>query len=170
MDWRWKALVAKADPAQLKASITEWLLPRMEIGLLHGGVTEKMCDAWLSTIIDTLSRLSGMSTAKTINRKAFCLLSGIPDFWLLLHTIRTTELIVNLNTTTCLSGSSTIARFCDFMGKKSREFSTALKGFDSKRSVNLRSSNRLGLTLQFLKKHNLSIPISGIYLSRTTRQ
>src|SRR4051812_1488857 len=101
MDWRWKALVSKADPAQLKASITEWLLPRLEIGFIHAGITEKICDAWLSTLIDTLSRLSVMSTMKSINRKA-CLLTGIPDLWLRLHTIRVTEIIVNLNTNFCL--------------------------------------------------------------------
>ena len=37
MDWRWKSLAAKADPAQLKCSVTEYLLPRLEIGLAHGG-------------------------------------------------------------------------------------------------------------------------------------
>ena len=110
MDWRWKATVAKADPAQLKTSVLDWLLPRLEIGLLHAGVTEKMCNAWLSTIIHTLAHLSGLSTAKSINRNAFCLLTGIPDLWLRLHTIRMTDLFVNLNTKVCRCGRSTLAR------------------------------------------------------------
>ena len=94
MDWRWRAFVARSDPAQLKTSILEWLIPRLEIGLLHANVTEKMCNAWLSTIIHTLCELSGMSTMKTINRKAFCLLAGLPDLWLRMQTMRTTEIMV----------------------------------------------------------------------------
>src|SRR4051812_35644927 len=58
MDWRWKAIVAKTDPAQLKTSVLDWLLPRLELGLLHAGVTEKMCNAWLSAILHTLAHLS----------------------------------------------------------------------------------------------------------------
>jgi hypothetical protein len=54
MDWRWHALVAKVDPAQLKSTVIEWLLPRMETGFLYANITEKMCNAWLSTIIHTL--------------------------------------------------------------------------------------------------------------------
>src|SRR5689334_75578 len=48
MDWRWKALTTRVDPAQLKMSVTEWLIPRLEIGLLHAHISEKMCNAWLS--------------------------------------------------------------------------------------------------------------------------
>ena len=40
MDWRWKSLAAKGDPAQLKCSVTEYLLPRLEIGLAHANVTK----------------------------------------------------------------------------------------------------------------------------------
>ena len=35
MDWRRKAHIAKVDPAQLKTSVVDYLLPRMDIGLLH---------------------------------------------------------------------------------------------------------------------------------------
>src|ERR1051325_2678510 len=115
MDWRWHALVAKVDPAQLKSTIIEWLLPRMEIGFLHANITEKMCNGWLSTIIHTLCYRSQMSTVHTINKKAFCLLAGIPDLWMRAQTTRATELFVNLNTQYCLSGETTRARFCSFM-------------------------------------------------------
>ncbi len=127
MDWRWKVTVAKADPAQTRASILEWLLPRMEIGFLHANITKKMCDAWLATIIETLARLGGMSTAKSINRQAFCLLSGIPDLWMRVNTIRITELMVNLNTRVCLCGKSTIARFCSFMERNTDEIKEAIE-------------------------------------------
>jgi hypothetical protein len=127
MDWRWKVLVAKADPTHVKASILEWLLPRMEIGFLHANITKKMCESWLSTIIETLSRLGGMSTMGSINRQAFCLLSGIPDLWLRLNTIRATELLVNLNTRICLCGKSTIARFCNFMKRNPHQVDEAIR-------------------------------------------
>ena len=61
MDWRWKASVAKVDAAQLKTSVVDYLLPRMEIGLLHAGVTAKMCNAWLATIIHTICERANMS-------------------------------------------------------------------------------------------------------------
>ena len=77
MDWRWKAEAAKVDRAQLKTSVMDFLLSRMEIGLAHANVTQKMCDAWSSTIMHTLCK--GMSTVASLNRKAFCLLAGIPD-------------------------------------------------------------------------------------------
>ncbi len=34
MDWRRKAVVGQVDPAQLRASVIEFLLPKMELGLL----------------------------------------------------------------------------------------------------------------------------------------
>src|SRR3954468_2475731 len=43
MDWRWRAIFSNIDPAQLKASITEYLLPKMELGLNFVNVTQKMC-------------------------------------------------------------------------------------------------------------------------------
>src|ERR1043165_8986663 len=46
MDWRWRAAAAKVDPAQLKSSVTEYLLPKMDLGLLFANITPKMCDAW----------------------------------------------------------------------------------------------------------------------------
>ena len=52
MDWRWKALAAKVDPAQLRASYVEFLFPRLEVGLLYANVTEEMCNTWMSAIIE----------------------------------------------------------------------------------------------------------------------
>ena len=54
MDWRWKSSSANADPAQLRASFTEFLLPRLEIGLLYANVTEQMCNAWTKSITHTI--------------------------------------------------------------------------------------------------------------------
>src|SRR3954454_17618853 len=54
MDWRWKAFARKIDPSQLRASVVEYLFPRMEVGLQHADITQKMCDAWMSTIILTI--------------------------------------------------------------------------------------------------------------------
>jgi len=161
MDWRWKAITAMASPAQLKASISEWLIPRMETGFLHANVTKNMCDVWLSTIIETLARLGEMSTGCSINRQAFCLLSGIPDLWLRVNTIRATELMVNLNTSICLCGKSTVARFCSFMKYGAHEIKRAVQEFEHKGSFNCRAGNRLTSTLQFLKQNSFSITNKG---------
>jgi hypothetical protein len=93
MDWRWKTLVAKVDPAQLRASYVEFLFPRLETGLLHANITEKMCNTWMSLIIRTFCERSGMASGHSINNMAFCVLCGIPDLWLRSHTARATELV-----------------------------------------------------------------------------
>jgi hypothetical protein len=59
MDWRWKAFAAKVDPAQLKTSVMDYLLPRLEIGLAHADITEQMCNGWMSTIMFTICRCGG---------------------------------------------------------------------------------------------------------------
>ena len=108
MDCRRKSIVAKADPAQPKAFITEWLFPRLEIGLLHARITENM--SLCMALYDHRDIIRNMSSKKGINRMAFCLLAGIPHLWLRLHTIRVTDLLINLNTKYCLCGKSTRAR------------------------------------------------------------
>ena len=55
MDWRWKAFNRKIDSAQLRVSVTEYLFPRMEVGLAHADITQQMCDGWMSTIVYTIS-------------------------------------------------------------------------------------------------------------------
>ena len=78
MDWRWKAFAAKVDPAQLKTSVMDYLLPRMEIGLAHADITERMCDAWMSTIMHIICHRGGMNPV-TLNKKGFFLLARLPD-------------------------------------------------------------------------------------------
>ena len=53
--WRWKAITEKVDPAQLTTTVTELLLPKLELGLLYAyGITERMCNKWTNTIIQTI--------------------------------------------------------------------------------------------------------------------
>jgi hypothetical protein len=160
MDWRWRAHAAKADPAQLKSSVMEYLLPRMEIGLNHASITQKMCDAWLSTIIHTLCDRGGMKTASTINKKAFCLLAGLPDIWMRLQTSRAAELLVNLNTKHCLSGRSTRARFfslCDVSVGESKDAIQQLRNATIYKRKNLRISS----TIQYLKSLNINFAVKS---------
>lgn len=149
MDWRRRAIIGQIDPAQLKSSVTELLLPRMELGLLFADITEKMCNAWTKTIIFTLSRR--MSTAHTINPYGFCFLSDIPHLWYRTQTIRVTELLVNLNTTNCAVGSTTRARLCKLMNPPPSNPGDVLHYY-KKIGIHKRESNRLALTLQYLKK------------------
>lgn len=149
MDWRRRAIIGQIDPAQLKSSVTELLLPKMELGLLFANVTEKMCNAWTATIVFTLSRR--MSTAHTINRFGFCFLSDIPHLWFRTQTIRVTELLVNLNTTHCAVGSTTRARLCRLTHPPSSDPEQVLHYY-KKVGINKRDSNRIALTLQYLKK------------------
>jgi hypothetical protein len=129
MDWRWRAVSAKVDPAQLKASITEYLLPKMDLGLSFANVTQKMCDAWLSTIIHTLCR--GFNTVGSLNKSAFCVLSNIPDIFLRMQTSRITDIVVNLNTRKGLHGLTSRARFCQLMGFENANFEGDLKAFQN---------------------------------------
>ena len=94
----------------------EFLLPRLETGLLHANITEKMCNAWTSSIISTFCQRGGFPNGHSLNRMAFCLLAGIPDLWLHLNTIRSTELLCSLNSRNSDAGLSTVARFCALAG------------------------------------------------------
>src|SRR5690348_8477939 len=49
-DWKRPAIVGNMDPAILKSSVVELLVPRMELSLLFANVTKKACIAWTSTI------------------------------------------------------------------------------------------------------------------------
>ena len=61
MNWRWKATAQKIDPAMLATTITEYLLPKIELGLLYAyGITEEMCKGWMRTIIHTLTNTTSM--------------------------------------------------------------------------------------------------------------
>ena len=157
MDWRWRATSSKVDPAQLKTSVTEYLLPKMELGLLFAPVTQKMCDAWLSTIVHTLCR--GFSTVPTLNKSAFCLLAYIPDIFLRMQTSRITDLLVNLNSKIGPHGHTTRARFCQLMGKKGKEFETAVEAFQNM-TLNTMANNRMSSCLRFMQQHQLELTLS----------
>ena len=125
MDWRWRAAAARVDPAQLKTSVNDYLLPKMDLGLMFANVCEKMCNAWLSTIMHTLC--CGFSTVSNINKKAFCMLAGIPDIFMRMQTSRVVDLIVNLNTRVGAHGSTTRARFCNLMGVPGSDLQAAIE-------------------------------------------
>src|SRR3954468_21331686 len=88
----------------------------------------------------------------TINKKGFCLLAGIPDLWMR-KTTRATELLVNLNTQYCLSGETTRARFCSFMGMT--DIIPAMRAFEVLGIFNVRATNRMSSTLKYLKSNGL---------------
>ena len=108
-------------------------------------------------IIETLARLSGMSSNKKINRMAFCLLAGIPHLWLRLQTIRITDLLVNIHTNYCLSGRSTRARLCNLVGRSAQDIEAAIAEINSKRTLNLRSNNRISSSVRFLNDQNIAL-------------
>ena len=113
MNWRWKAIAQKIDPAMLATTITEYLLPKIEIGLLYAyGITQEMCKGWIRTIVHTIAHTANMdkTTAKKMNSNAFCLLAGIPDIGLRMQTLRITEFFLLINSNNCISGKTTLAR------------------------------------------------------------
>ena len=94
MNWRWRALAQKIDPATLASTVTEYLLPKIELGLLFAyGISEQMCRNWTRTIIDTLANTANMSktTKRLMSVEAVCCLAGIPDISLRMQTLRITE-------------------------------------------------------------------------------
>jgi len=157
MDWRWKAYVAKVDAAQLKTSVIDYLLPRMDIGLLHANVTAKMCNSWLSTVIHTICERAQMNNARSVNRAAFCLLAAIPDFWCRTQTSRSTDLLVNLNTNYCQNGRSTVACLCALGGKTSKELGAVILLLNKKKSIKVSSTSRMSSTLAYLKSVNIEL-------------
>ena len=57
LSWRWRSTSKKIDPALLASTVTEHLLPKIELGLLYAyGITPEMCKAWTSTILHTSSK------------------------------------------------------------------------------------------------------------------
>jgi hypothetical protein len=128
----------------------------MEIGLAHADITERMCDAWMSTIMHTICHRGGMNPV-TLNKKGFFLLARLPDIWKRMQTSRATELFVNLNTKYCLSGKSTIARFCSLMGLPASEVVMAVTLLEQKNTINKRQNCRLSATIQYLKKLDINV-------------
>ena len=150
MNWRWRALTQKIDSAQLASTITELLLPKMEIGLLYAyGITSEMCKGWTSTIIATLSQIAGIGKPKSnltsLNAEAFCLLANFPEINLRMQTIRITEGFTLLNSANCDSGKTTRARLCALRHKSTNQMGNVLQDlFGVNTTINHRPGNRLG--------------------------
>src|ERR1044072_7625179 len=99
----------------LASTVTEYLIPKIELGLLYAyGITEDMCNGWTRTIIHTLAHTAHMNktTAKNINSQAFCRLANIPDAGLRMQTLRITEFFLLINSNNCQSGKTALARLC----------------------------------------------------------
>jgi len=154
-DWKWKSITNKVDPAQLRASYVEFLLPRLEIGLLHANITEKMCNAWTSSIIYTFSKRGGIPNGHSLNRMAFCLLAGIPDLWLHLNTIRATDLLCFLNSKNSAAGLSTVARFCALTG--TADLPSAVKALEDRTRFSRTNTYRISSTLRYLKQLDVKV-------------
>ena len=98
-----------------------------------------------------------MLSARNINRKAFCLLAGIPDIWMRTQTSRATDLLVNLNTRYCQSGRSTIARVCALSNKSCYELPLAISYLQGKKAP-LKGQARVSQTIKYL--HQLEITLA----------
>ena len=98
--WRWRALAQKIDPAQLATTVRELLFPKLELPLLYSyDVTENMCKAWLTLIIETIVKRADLNqNGCTISRASFCCLTNIPHLWQRINTLRVTEFFLAINT------------------------------------------------------------------------
>ena len=165
MNWRWRALAQKIDPAMLANTVTEYLLPKIELGLLFAyGISEQMCRSWTRTIIDTLAATANMT--KTITRlmsiEATCCLAGIPDIGLRMQTLRITEFFLLINSSNCISGKTTLARLCALKHKSPAQMEQVLQQlFDKDTKINHRKENRLGDTVKWMKNLSLHITEKG---------
>src|SRR6202000_1906262 len=86
----------EVDSAQLTTTVTE-LLPKIELCLLYAyGITERMCNKWTNTIIQTIVQGAHMGkiTTTLLPKSAFSSLTGIPHLWERLKTLRITEFYV----------------------------------------------------------------------------
>src|SRR5271168_2470346 len=85
MNWRWRAIAQKIDTAMLASTVTEYLLPKIELGLLYAyGITEVMCRGWTRTILHTLANIAGLNKTQIGNMN----IEGIPDVGLRMQTLR----------------------------------------------------------------------------------
>ena len=142
--WKWKARTEKVDPAQLTTTVTELLLPKLELGLLYAyDITEQMCNKWTNTIIETIFQDAhmGKMTTKLYPKDAFTSLTGIPPLWERLKTLRITEFFVAINSKNCSNGSSTVARL---KKKRSDQLFVILEYFQKATAMSGRRYNRLG--------------------------
>ena len=160
MNWRWRAI----DPAMLASTVTEYLLPKIELGLLYAyGITEVMCRGWTRTILHTLASIAGMNKIQIGNMsiEAFCLLTGIPDVGLRMQTLRITEFFLLINSQNCISGKTTLARLCA-PHQSSAQIEQVLQDlFHKGTKINHRKKNRLVDTVKWMKKLELQIIDKG---------
>ena len=165
MNWRWRAVAQKIDPAMLASTVTEYLLPKIEIGLLYAyGLSEEMCQGWTRTIIHTLANTAGMNKTlgRTMSSQAFCLLGGIPDVGLRMQTLRITEFFLLINSNNCISGKTTLARLCALKHKPPAQIKEILEVlFQNETKINHRKQNRLADTIKWMKKRKLHITEKG---------
>ena len=155
LDWRWKVFAAKVDSAKLKSAVTEFLFPRLEIGLRHAAISQTQCDAWLSSIIFTICERSGMNSCRNLNRSAFCILSGIPNLWLRTQTSRAAELFVTLNSVNSPAGETTRARLCSLSGQPN--LGLALQRLNALKKFSNENENRIITSIKYLKQLGLEI-------------
>ena len=142
---------------QPNSAPVEYLYPRMEVGLLHAEITQKMCDAWMSTIIYTICSRGAMSGSHNINRKAFCLLSGIPDLWMRTQISRATDLLINLNSAYGDHGRSTRSRL--FNLTKTADAPSVINFLRTKQ-LKARKFFRMIPTLKFLQHLDIQLAIT----------
>jgi hypothetical protein len=99
-----------------------------------------------------------ISTASSLNRHGFCLLSGIPHVWLRAQTIRCTEQFVALNTHNSPIGATTRERLCSMVPKPNVS-PPEVFAILNQRKLRNRRHNRLSGTLKFLQ--SLGAQIKG---------
>src|SRR5690349_7324185 len=69
---------------------------------------------------------------------------------------RASELLISLNTNVCLSGKSTLARFCSFMGHTGNNCIQAMQKFERTTTFKTRKSHRISSTLRYLKTNKFT--------------
>jgi ribonuclease HI len=142
----------------LTTTVTELLLPKLELGLLYAyGITEQMCNKWTNTIIQTIVQDAhmGKMTTRFLSKDAFTSLTGIPRLWERLKTLRITESFVAINSKNCSNGSSTVARLCALKKKRADQLPLVIEDFQKAATIRGRRYNRLGSVVKWLKETNL---------------
>src|SRR6185436_19152509 len=99
-----------------------------------------------------------MSTARTLNRCAFCVLADIPHIWLRTQTARATELMVYLNSCNSIAGRSTRTRFCALF--KTSDPAIATRRLEAQTQINSRDPFRMCSSLQYLKILGVNLKIN----------
>jgi hypothetical protein len=112
----------------------------------------------------TIAMTAGMNkeSMRTMSTNAFCLLSGIPDVYLRMQTLRITEFFLLINSNNCISGKTTLARLCALKHRPTTQTEKALQElFDKEIKINHRKKNRLADTIKWTKRLKLCISEKG---------